>query len=586
MEKNNFWDDFTLDDVKRLLRPQAQPESRFKFVLFLVGVFLTPITLAGAMLGYWRAYQEYLKPRGIPPIYTTAFPIVIISMVMYAILTWVFLFVVFVFYVNLVNFMFDSPYDAPYRAGLTIYLIVASIISVVMIVLMDRWRNQAHQGHTAASRYGTARWMTDEERDKFSQHEGISIGIGHNYKEQGHFLTVAGTRGGKGVNLIIPNLLGESIYNGSWVVIDPKGENHAITQRWQRHAGREVITLSPWSPSANRYNPLDILNPDDPDMCDDAMMLAEMIVPVNPAKEDDFFKSRARSLIAGIMMHHVLTYQGDEGDEPALKPTLHNLWAALRRNENGIKTLFEKMQESQSEIVEATGNEMMAIKQMGEKTFTSIMAVAQQYTDFIKSPSIKENTGFSDFNPADLTDGNKTLYIIIPAEKLKSHYQWLRLVSVSIMRSCVRNPNRRVTFILDEFAALGYMPEMEVALSTYAGYNVSIWPIIQSLSQLKHNYGEGWETFIGNTAVKHFFTIRDNFTADYVSTLFGQTTVVTKEDKKHHSTERRLITPDELMTGGGTYMFTKIDDLPPTTIRKVPYFERPNLEGRYDKSRF
>src|SRR5690606_33667420 len=108
--------------------------------------------------------------------------------------------------------------------------------------------------------------------------------------------------------LIIPNLLGESIYNGSWVVIDPKGENHEITQRWQKESGREVITLSPWSPSANRYNPLDILNPDDPDMCDDAMMLAEMIVPVNPAKEDDFFKSRARSLIAGIMMHHVLTY--------------------------------------------------------------------------------------------------------------------------------------------------------------------------------------------------------------------------------------------------------------------------------------
>src|SRR5690606_2832410 len=139
------------------------------------------------------------------------------------------------------------------------------------------------------------------------------------------------------------------------------------------------------------------------------------------------------------------------------------------------------------------------------------------------------NTSFSDFDPATLTEGGKTLYIIIPAEKLKSHYQWLRLVTVSIMRSCIRNKKNRVTFMLDEFAALGYIPEIEVALSTYAGYNVSIWLIVQSLSQLKHNYGEGWETFIGNTAVKHFFSIRDNFTAEYVSKLFGQTSVQTKD---------------------------------------------------------
>ena len=54
-------------------------------------------------------------------------------------------------------------------------------------------------------------------------------------------LTVAGARSGKGVNLIIPNLLGASDYQGSWVVIDPKGENTAITAHYQQQSGRKVL---------------------------------------------------------------------------------------------------------------------------------------------------------------------------------------------------------------------------------------------------------------------------------------------------------------------------------------------------------
>src|SRR5690554_6656441 len=98
MKTKYFWEEITWDDVVILLRPKAHPESRFKLVLFLVGVFLTPITLAGAIFGYWRAYVEYLRPRGIPAILTTYYPIVVFSMCMYSVLIWVFLFVVFYFY--------------------------------------------------------------------------------------------------------------------------------------------------------------------------------------------------------------------------------------------------------------------------------------------------------------------------------------------------------------------------------------------------------------------------------------------------------------------------------------------------------
>jgi type IV secretion system protein VirD4 len=42
---------------------------------------------------------------------------------------------------------------------------------------------------------------------------------------EGHFLTLAQTRAGKGVSLIIPNLL---YYGGSALVIDPKGRKFLV----------------------------------------------------------------------------------------------------------------------------------------------------------------------------------------------------------------------------------------------------------------------------------------------------------------------------------------------------------------------
>jgi len=77
-----------------------------------------------------------------------------------------------------------------------------------------------------------ARWLTPAQMTGplWSPSGGFLLGrragrvIGWN--DDRHMLTIAGNRAGKGVSLIIPNLL---IYEGSALVIDPKGENARIT---------------------------------------------------------------------------------------------------------------------------------------------------------------------------------------------------------------------------------------------------------------------------------------------------------------------------------------------------------------------
>ena len=65
-----------------------------------------------------------------------------------------------------------------------------------------------------------------------------------------HMLTIAGSRGGKGVSALVPNLL---LYPGSALVIDPKGELAQITAARRGHGsdrvteclGQDVYILDP-----------------------------------------------------------------------------------------------------------------------------------------------------------------------------------------------------------------------------------------------------------------------------------------------------------------------------------------------------
>ena len=230
------------------------------------------------------------------------------------------------------------------------------------------------------------------------------------------------------------------------------------------------------------------------------------------------------------------------------------------------------------DAVNRAAYEILKLQATGDNTFGSIIGTVLQSTDFLKSLALQKSLA-SGFNPYDLADGKTTLYVIIPADKLQSHSRWLRLITITTLRAVVRKPNKRVTFLLDEFAALGYMTEIQNALSTYAGFNITVWPILQSLIQLKGVYGEIWETFIANATVRHFFSVNDNFTAQYVSAAIGKTTNLTHTTNwwgvvgDPQSNQRDLVTPDKVRRYSGKNMFTFIGEKPPVILPKYPYYD-------------
>jgi|GEM_PF-957681 len=592
-----FWDQLgiTREEYNELVEFRANHEIRNRYKLFLSGVLFMPVTLLGAIVGYIRSYNRFYRHKDLPP---NLFPLSNISR--FAIaggigMAWLAAIAVFL----LIGLLFFITRDHP--EAITILtsfygfnLVISTLIFSVFIV----WRIGIKNTLLESNKFGSARFARQDELYTLKNTEGYYIGQGHLFNDRGHILTVAGTRGGKGTNLIIPNLLDAGNMETSWVVIDPKGENGAVSSDYQRQKGQYVVILNPWGllsehiVEAQRFNPLDILGDiSDPNLVDDVQMMAEMIVPIKQGDHNSFFTDSARIIISGLLLHLVTTETGE-------KRTLKTLWEWVRlesspeAEEDPWNDLLAEMGLNETpvngEIVQSARREIMRMSEAGGETFGSIMSDVLLNTDFIKSPPLQESLK-SGFDPKILADGKTTVYIVIPADKLKSHARWLRLVTTSLMRAVIRKPNKRVTFILDEFAALGYLPEIETALSTYAGYNVTVWPILQTLGQLAHLYGNNWQTFIGNCTVRQYFSVNDNETADYVAAAIGMTSNVTVTKswfgvKDAKANDRFLITPDELRRASGKKIFMFIGDLPPTYVEKVPYYLVENLRNKAERN--
>ena len=107
------------------------------------------------------------------------------------------------------------------------------------------------KGRRKPTTFGSAEWATlaHLQENNLTGEKGFRLGASRkrqsyplHYAGDRHLLTVAPTRSGKGVSSIIPNLL---TYQGSVIVIDPKGEN---ARESRRRGGVKVtaVKISRW----------------------------------------------------------------------------------------------------------------------------------------------------------------------------------------------------------------------------------------------------------------------------------------------------------------------------------------------------
>lgn len=513
-------------------------------------------------------------------------------------------------------------------SGGTIVLLIwvaAGIVMVAAIIMNARPKAQPQSDAPPLTDiHGSAQWHPVEwitgEKDRVSR--GVHFGKssdpqythadkkGHpvftvptvpiTSKPEAHTLVIAQTGSGKGTRIITPTLLR---YASSMLVIDPKGENAAITARTrQRDLKQDVQILNPWGVlkahyaslgfQTATYNPLDALDRNDPNAATIARSLAATICPITDAK-NAFWQGSAATLLSGILLY--LT------DNPLETKTIGRARQIVTLPKAQFQQFLAKMLASNAfdgSIRESVGQ---ASDPSAADTYGGILYNLQQATAFIDG-QIKTSTATSTITMEKLAEGTLTLYVVIPFKLMKTHSAWLRLIISAAMHALITSrdkstgkPQYRCMFLIDEFGSIGYIPEIAADLAQMRGYGMDFTLVLQGLNQLKEHYKDSKDSIIGNCRYKYFCDVGDLESAKYLSESLGKKTVRTVskssstgatqagqtqgESVSYSETGRALFNPDEIMNLGKNIGILLHPDGAPHYLQPVDYW---NLTEAYD----
>lgn len=331
---------------------------------------------------------------------------------------------------------------------------------------------------------------------------------------EGHLITIAPTGAGKGLGCVVPALLR---HKGPAIVIDPKGENAAITARRRREMGQQVIVLDPMGITgfgADALNPLDLLDPMSATAVDEAHVLVDQLLAFGNDR-DRFWQGRARQLLVGVLLH-LLT------DMPPATHTLSTFRDMVNRAAGDAAGLIKALEESRHPEARSTG----ALFGIGApETIGGIVAYAQEAIDFMRGPAVQAATARSSLGFDQVTRGDPlTIYIVMPPHMLASHGRLLRLWVGSLMTAIMRRrgrPERSTLFVLDEAAQLGTFNELRQAVTLLRGYGLQTWSFWQDASQLQHLYPHDWPTMVNNSKVVQCFGANTLLAAQSMAQIVG-----------------------------------------------------------------
>jgi type IV secretion system protein VirD4 len=408
----------------------------------------------------------------------------------------------------------------------------------------------------------------------------------------------------KSAGLIAPNI---AHLPQSLIVIDPKGQLAAITARKRAQMG-PVIILNPLNLFVDTlphlksagWNPLLQLDPGRPNFAADAASIADAIVTKadGGTSNTKFFDISAERLVTLFVMN--------ERIENPECPSLRNVATSLSEQSvyakgegpvGGFAWHLSRMMTSDHYAVRTMATRIMARLRDADSHNTSLQDVidtALKDFSFINDDRVAYDMRRGKMDWGNLHREITTIYLILPVQDLDPDGmgKWLRLFVNLALRGLYQNPPAfgeeklpRVLFILDEFAQLGRLQAIPKALGVARDYSITLWFVLQNLSQLKTHYPKEWSLFFTGSGAKNCFRPGDFETAEYFSKLIGSTEryVMTENQNGGASLTPHaipLIRPEDLMRLPKGKTVNLIDPCPYPILADVPvYTETPWSEG-------
>jgi len=336
---------------------------------------------------------------------------------------------------------------------------------------------------------------------------------------EGHLITVAPTGAGKGTGCIIPALLR---YPGPVVVVDPKGENYAVTARRRREMGQNVVVLDPFgiteAPERHRFNPLDLADPRSDRFVEDVATLSALAA-ANTGEEamrrDPFWPQMGQTLVAAALLDVLTMPDSTAPTLPAARALINMPLGVLAERAK------QWLQAPHPELRRMAG----LLANPAEQTLGGYWALAVNQLDFIKGAQLEAHLSASDLDLNAIYHGAPlSVYLVLPPDKLESHAALLRLwigVIVSVITRRPHQPERATLMLVDEAAQLGELPQLRQAVTLLRGYGVRVWSFWQDLSQMQHLYPSDWQTLLNNCRIQQYFGATTAMSAEAITRTSG-----------------------------------------------------------------
>ncbi len=446
--------------------------------------------------------------------------------------------------------------------------------------------------------HGAARWANEAELAAAGLRAKAGIVLG---RKGGRLLTFGGpehvmlyapTRTGKGVGVVIPNLL---TWPDSVVVLDVKRENWEASAGFRATHGQEVILFDPLDSEGRtaRFNPLGHIDRSDPiAVLDELQKLSVMLFPA-PHNADPFWAEAARTGFIGVGAYVAET--------PELPFSLGAIYRELTRGDprTRLPALVAARVDAGKPLSAGCAGALADFCSASENTFSGVKQTLTSRMGLWLNPRVCTATDASDFDLRDLRSRRISLYLCVSPDNLVRIAPLYALLLQQLVDLSTRELPRLgrydvpVLLVLDEFARLGHAAMIAHGFSYVAGYGLRLLPVLQSPAQLRAEYGPDLaEEIMANCGVEIAFAPKELRVAQDLSERLGYWTYAGQSTSRpsllsrgaHSMTEsdqrRALMMPQELIQMSSRRLLVLRAGLPPVRGDKIVYWREKAFASR------
>ena len=356
-----------------------------------------------------------------------------------------------------------------------------------------------------------------------------------------HNLVIGSTGSGKTQTIVKPmvNLLAKK--GESMIITDPKGEIYKYSANYLKSKGYKIIVLNFREPlKGNSWNPLTLPfkyyrsgNQDKAIELLDDVALNILYDPSNKS-ESDFWEKSSADYFSGLALGLFKDAKEEEVNLNSINAMSTVGEERYAMGSNYIKEYFTMKGETSNEYIFASS----VINAPTDTKGGQLATFRQKIRKFSTGEALSEMLSYSDFDMRTIGDGKTAIFMIIHDEKKTYHSLmtiFIKQCYETLIDAAQENGGKlpvRTNFILDEFANMPPLKDVDAMVSAARSRDIRFTFIIQNFAQLNDVYGDNVAEIIKGNCGNIVYLISTEMKAlEEISKMCGEVKVTDDKDK-------------------------------------------------------